>query len=431
MNIISTIANAFEAKPPSSSFLLAMSGGIDSCTLFDIMLKLDVNFAVAHAQFGLRGEESQKDEEFVRSLCLKNDIPYYTAKFDVPKHMEEHGYSLQMSARELRYQWFYNILNEKSIDFIITAHHLNDSMETFFINLLRGAGLRGLTGIKQIDQIFRPMLSVSLVEIESYAHENQILWREDESNAEDKYIRNKIRHHIIPNLQKVNPHFDARFLESIHHLNNDLNLIDDTIESLKKKLFTPKENCISISISGLTKLKNPSYFFYLFSPYGFNHPKEIRKLMYGNESAELRSNQYRLIKNRKELLLQEIAEKSLDIFKIYDLNDIDFPIILRFKKTLTRPKLKTSVLDFQKLKFPLSLRLRKKGDKFHPEGMGGRSKRVSKFFKDLKLSKLEKENTWILCNADEEIIGIPGIRWDERFIAHKHTTIWLQVEKLR
>lgn len=430
MDIKDKIYKEFQLFGIDRKYLLAMSGGIDSSVLFDIMLKLNLKFGVAHAQFGLRGEASEKDEAFVRELCAKHNIPYFTEKFNVPEHMEREGISLQMSARQLRYDWFKTLLNHESYNYLVTAHHLNDSIETFLINLTRGTGLRGLTGINHNENIIRPMRDVELKEIENFADTNHIIWREDATNAEDHYLRNKIRHHIVPALEELHENFNQSFSNSIEYLKQDADLISDYIEDLREKLFNRNKNHFRIEISTLKEKKNARAIFYLFEPYGFKHPKAIEKLLNSQESAEIQSENYRLIKNREELLLLEKSEKYLEKYVFHEINDIEKPIRLRFKKTLTQPACLLDVLDFQKIKFPISLRIRENGDKFHPCGMGGKSKKVSKFFKDLKLSKIEKENTWILYNADDEIIGIPGLRWDERFIATKETNIWLQVEKL-
>jgi len=430
MSIISEINSEFETHGSNSSFLLALSGGLDSTVLFHIMLKLDLDFSVAHANFGLRGKDSDEDEEFVKSLCRKFSIRCYTNNFNVLAHMSAHSSSLQMSARNLRYDWFYELIRKEKTDFIVTAHHLNDSMETFFINLIRGTGIKGLTGIDHQANVLRPTQSIPLDKIRGFAEQNSIIWREDVTNAEDRYLRNKIRHHVVPEIEKISSEFHDRFLDSISLLKKDAELIDDLVEDVRSRLFKKEKDFITISIASLEKIHSPNLIYHLFKPFGFLHPYEIEKLMAGRESAEITSEKYRLIKNRLILILKEIKKPSEVHYQILNLSDIHYPISLRFKKTLTEPSEISHFLDFAKIKFPLSLRVRKNGDKFYPGGMGGQSKKVSKFFKDLKLSKIEKENTWLLCDANDEIIGIPGLRWDDRFIATKDTKIWLQIEKL-
>ncbi len=430
MDIKDKIYREFESFGVDKKYLLAMSGGIDSRVLFDIMLKLKLKFGVAHAQFGLRGPASKEDENFVRKLCATYDIPYLTEQFNVPEHMEREGISLQMSARQLRYAWFKILLDQELFDYIVTAHHLNDSIETFIINLSRGTGLRGLTGIDHNEHIIRPMRDVGLKEIEKFADTNQINWREDATNAEDDYLRNKIRHHVVPALEDLDVNFNQSFSTSLKHLKQDAELISDYIQELRNRLFIQEQDYFKIDLSLLKEKKYINALFYLFEPYGFRHPKSIEKLLNSQESAEIQSKNYRLIKNRGQLLLHANSEKSLEKYVFHEITDIENPIRLRFKKRLTQPRDFSRHLDFEKIKFPISLRIRENGDKFRPNGMGGQSKKVSKFFKDLKLSKIEKENTWILCDADDRIIGIPGLRWDESFIADKETNIWLQVEKL-
>lgn len=411
-------------------YLLAMSGGLDSSVLFYLMKNLKLNFAVAHANFGLREKESDDDMSFVKSLCEIHSIPFYWEKFDVPSYMDKHKVSLQMAARDLRYHWFYELMDEYHFDYLVTAHHFNDTMETFFINLLRGTGLKGLTGITHHNKVVRPMQNVHLNEIQHYAIENDIKWREDATNFEDYYLRNKIRHHIIPNLSEIDQEFELCFQKSIQNLKSDSELLTQFIQKTKHQLFQIQDDFVKISIRDLQEYESSTLIYHLFSHYGFKNVTEIEKLMKGNESAEIQSEDYRLIKDRDFLLLQKKKRKPLNVKRIDNLSEIHEPIHLRFKKTLTPPEDISKALDYTKLKFPLSLRIRQTGDRFHPSGMKGKSKKISKFFKDLKLSKIEKENLYILCDANNEIIGIPGLRWDERFIANKDTNTWLIIEKL-
>lgn len=411
-------------------YLLAISGGLDSRVLFSLMKDLNLNFSTAHAQFGLRGADSHGDEKFVRDLSENSSIVYYTKKLNVEEYMYRHKVSLQMAARDLRYDWFFELKKEHQFDYIVTAHHLHDSVESFFINILRGTGIKGLTGIDHRQKVIRPLQRISIPEIKKFADENKLTWREDSTNADDNYLRNKIRHHLIPQFKSIDEDFEDGFLKSIDILRSEVDLINKMIKNAKNQIFIKENNHYKISIQILKDYDNLSLIHKLLSPYGFHHPLSIQKLMNGQESAEIKSENYRLIKHREFLLLHKILNDKPIKIEIHNLGEIQEPIHLRFKKTLTEPSDISGVLDFSKIIFPLSLRIRKSGDRFQPHGMKGKSKKISKFFKDLKLSKIEKENLYILCNADGEIIGIPGLRWDERFTANKDTNKWLLIEKL-
>lgn len=423
-----SVKTKFNAFPHHTRFLLAMSGGIDSCVLFELMKSQKINFAVAHANFGLRGKASDEDEVFVRHICSENDIPFFTKKLDVYTFKESHNDSTQSAARKLRYTWFQELMQEENFDVLVTAHHLDDAIETFFINLLRGTGLRGLTGISE-NQIFRPLLEVPKAEIHHYAKKNHILWREDASNATDDYLRNKIRHKLIPEIHQIEPEFHERFAKTFDFLQNDVEILSKYVENLKSKLFHAKQHTIEISIQELEKL-NLNEIFYLFETYGFTSPNEIVKLFNAQESAEIQSKSHRLIKNRGVLLLYARKIQNKRNYLIEDLQAFDSPVSIKFRVHKENPKSNLTLLDYDKIKFPLSLRLSKIGDVFCPKGMNGKSKKVSKYFKDEKFSKIQKENTWLLTDAKDEILCILGHRLDERFLPTKQTKKWLEIELL-
>lgn len=429
MQIEKSVENSFYEKGMNKKYLLAMSGGIDSTVLFDMMQHLGLNFAVAHVNYGLRGEASDLDERWVYKLCQLNNVKCYTKKIDVAEYKLHHNESTQSAARILRYEWFLALRETLGYDYLISAHHLDDSIETFFINLLRGTGLRGLTGIENNDTILRPLLTVSKQDILSYAKAKNLEWREDESNAEDVYLRNKIRNNIIPAFKRLNPNFNANFLKTLDFLKDDVMILEEYVCQIKSNIFIKKDRWYEVDIQSLKLLNSDSLIFYLFESYGFKFPKEIMKLMDGKESAEIVSNTHRLIKNREKLILIKNLEKVGNNFKINDLKEIFYPIHIKFHIKKEKPKDNSTLLDFNKVKFPLSLRLRQSGDMFYPKGMNGKSKKISKFFKDLKLSKIEKENTWLLCDADDQIIWVVGKRFDERFLQTKETTKWLEIEK--
>ena len=326
MQIEKSVENSFYEKGMNKKYLLAMSGGIDSTVLFDMMQHLGLNFAVAHVNYGLRGEASDLDERWVYKLCQLNNVKCYTKKIDVAEYKLHHNESTQSAARILRYEWFLALRETLGYDYLISAHHLDDSIETFFINLLRGTGLRGLTGIENNDTILRPLLTVSKQDILSYAKAKNLEWREDESNAEDVYLRNKIRNNIIPAFKRLNPNFNANFLKTLDFLKDDVMILEEYVCQIKSNIFIKKDRWYEVDIQSLKLLNSDSLIFYLLESYGFKFPKEIMKLMDGKESAEIVSNTHRLIKNREKLILIKNLEKVGNNFKINDLKETDITL---------------------------------------------------------------------------------------------------------
>jgi tRNA(Ile)-lysidine synthase len=409
--------------------LVAVSGGVDSMVLCDLFLKSGIQFSVAHCNFQLRGTDSDVDEEFVRNYCLKNQIEFHSKKFNVKEYKQSGNFSTQMAARDMRYAWLRKLISQHGFDYLATAHHLNDSLETFLINLSRGTGIDGLKGIQlKQNEIIRPLYDFTKNEILNYARENQITWREDVSNAQNDYIRNKIRNQIVPVLNEIHPGFLRNFEKSTGFLAEMQNLVEKTVEEKRNQLFVFQENDIIISIETL-KNSEPlhSWLFYLFSPFGFKHPNEIEKLMNAKENGEIRSKTHRLIKNRNELLLAGIhlIEPSTEFMMEEDVI-LEKPLSLKFSKSKERDLNAAETLDYDKIKFPVRLRKKKTGDVFFPFGMNG-SKKLSKFFKDEKYSKPEKENTWLMVDDEGKILYVVGKRIDNRFRITEHTHKFLNI----
>lgn len=409
--------------------LIAVSGGIDSMVLCDLCLKSNLQFSIAHCNFQLREQASELDQKFIEDFCSQNKIELFVKRFDVDLYKINKNISTQMAARELRYDWFDELLKQNSFDYLLTAHHLNDSLETFIINLTRGTGIGGLLGIKEVNQnIIRPLLPFSKMQIRKYAIHNKLKWRVDQSNASLNYIRNKVRHQITPVLEELHPNFLSNFNTSIENLNGDWLLIENHIKSIKKDLFVEKNNKVEISIEKLKKL-NPqdNYLFHLFNPYGFSYPYELKKLIYSNKNGEIKSKKFRLIKNRSQLILIKINEfqiKDEIILKIPEI--IEKPLYLKVSVSKERDFDADESFDFDKLSLPLRLRKMKTGDLFYPIGMKG-SKKLSKYFKDEKYSKLDKENAWILVDAKDNILSVLGKRMDERFKVTSNTHKFLNI----
>lgn len=409
--------------------LIALSGGIDSMILCDLFLKSSLDFSIAHCNFQLRGEESDEDEKFIRNYCIKNQIEFFSKKFNVKEYKQSGNYSTQMAARDLRYVWFRLLMKENNFDYLATAHHLNDSLETFLINLSRGTGINGLTGIQsQQNEIIRPLYNVSKNSILEYAEKNKINWREDASNATNDYVRNKIRHQIVPVLNEIHPEFIKNFHHTIQLLNEDNQLIKNHIQDLSTEIFQKKNDDYFISIQRLNQLQPlPSYLFHLFSSFGFIFPAEIQKLMNSKEGSEIQSNEYRLIKNREELILsKKTSIAPSEEFILEEDVFLEKPLSLRISKSNEGDLSAAETLDYNKISFPLRLRKAKIDDIFFPVGMKG-SKKMSKFFKDEKLSKLEKENNWLLADNEDRIVYVVGHRIDDRFKITEHTHKFLNI----
>jgi tRNA(Ile)-lysidine synthase len=409
-------------------YLLAISGGVDSMVLLELFRQTSTRFQVAHCNFQLRGEDSDGDEELVRNYCGKYTIPFHTLRFDVEAYRKTGNYSLEMACRNLRYQWFEEIQIQNHLDFLVTAHHLDDNIETFLINLSRGTGLKGLVGMR-IDngKIIRPLLKFTKVDLIDYAEMNDLDWREDYTNASDDFTRNKIRHHITPVLKELHPKFDQNFLESLNLLNDNALIVENKIKEVKTHLFSG-ENPIKIDLIEFKKLQPLSTFIhYLFEEYGFTSSKEVIKFLDSITGSEIKSSSHRLIKDRKNLLLipiEEVVENELTIFDDFiKINSVN----LKFEKSINQDENATEIVDFTKISFPLKLRRVKEGDFFHPIGMKGQKKLLSKFMKDLKLSKIEKENVWLLCDQNDQIIWVVNYRLDERFKTTKSSKNFLNI----
>lgn len=417
-----------------SKILIALSGGIDSVVLTHLMKQLDYNCTIAHCNFQLREKESDLDESFVLDLGKKINTSVETIRFDTEKHAEENKVSIQMAARDLRYDWFQSLTKKNELDYILTAHQKDDVLETFLINFTRGTGLDGLTGIPDInDNIIRPLLIFDRSDIEKYAEDNNITWREDKSNSSTKYFRNKIRHNIVPILKELNPNFLKSFDNTLLNLKESQTLVQNRIHHLKNHVVSyENDGTIKISIAKILELKNPKAHLYeLLKPYGFSSWKDIMKLLKAQTGKQTLSKTHRLLKNRDCLILSTFStEKTQEIQINENMRSIDTPVSLSFEevKNFTPSNDKTGFIDKNLLKYPLSVRKWKKGDYFYPIGMHGK-KKLSKYFKDEKMSLLEKEQTWLLC-SNNEIVWVIGKRLDNRYKATEKTPAILKVEIL-
>ncbi|HJS00447.1 MAG TPA: tRNA lysidine(34) synthetase TilS [Flavobacterium sp.] len=404
----------------NSKLLLATSGGLDSMVMVHLLHELNYSIALAHCNFQLRGVESFGDQNFVQEYAEANVIPVFVTQFDTEAFANDFKLSTQIAARELRYNWFYELLETKNYDYILTAHHADDAIETFIINLSRGTGLEGLVGIPaQNDKIIRPLLSFSREEIMEYARENAIQWREDSSNASDKYLRNKIRHHLVPMLKELNPQFLEAFQKTQSYLSESQELVEDATIMVYQQVAKEEGEAIVYDLNQLLRLPNyKSYLYQWLKEFGFTAWDDIYDLVGSQSGKQVFSAEYRLLKDREVLILSPISfGETEEVYLIEkDVREVNIPLNLSLSQVDAISIVSNWVIfvDEDKLIFPLQLKRWASGDSFQPFGMNGKTKKLSKFFKDEKLSLLEKENCWVLWSGDQ-IVWVVGLRQDERF----------------
>ena len=417
--------NRYNLLAEGEKVVLALSGGIDSMVLADLLLKSKVEFVAAHCNFHLRGEESDGDEMFVREFARKNGIQCFAKHFETEKYAVKNGISVEMAARELRYAWFEELRQQLGYEKISVAHHADDQAETFFINLLRGAGLRGLKGmLPQNGVIIRPLLWASREQIRQYAVENQIVWREDHTNAESVYLRNKIRNQLLPVFDELQPEARQGLYKSLEHLASENELYRELLnEKLSQIVEQEGETQSFPTLNSKPSTLNFQLLFEWLRNYGFNPDQcrfifEAMKIGVGNRYY---SPTHCLVIGRNELQLSEIKNVDEQEIKIEVGEDsLDEPIPLRFscfEKTddfVIDKSRKVAQLDFDKLKFPLALRHWRHGDRFHPLGMKG-SKLLSDFFVGQKFTERQKSSVLLLTSSDGDIVWVVGWRIDDRF----------------
>jgi tRNA(Ile)-lysidine synthase len=405
----------------SQRVLVAVSGGVDSMVLVDMLREFSNAVAVAHCNFQLRGQDSAQDEQLVKSYCKRHQLTCHIKRFDtkLPKQ------STQMAARTLRYNWFEELCLSNNYDVILTAHHADDNIETLLINIIRGTGIEGLTGIpEQNGRILRPLLPFYKSEIIAYAQTHQFPWREDRSNQSGEYQRNAIRHHVIPELVKLHPKALENTTKTIDFTKEAAKVIQQQTEELKKQLFLKEKETIRISISSVKALQPFSFWIHqLFTPYGFDL-REVIKLLSAQKGKCIHSTDHTLEVGRNELLLYKSIEQKKEMeFEVYE-HGIHEPIELLFSRDQQHEQ-SSLTLDATVISFPMKLRKWNRGDHFYPIGMSG-SKKVSKYFKDEKYTATEKAAQWLLCSGND-IVWIVGKRADRRFVPTETTIDFLNI----
>jgi tRNA(Ile)-lysidine synthase len=412
--------------------LLAISGGVDSVVMCDLFAKAGYDFGIAHCNFSLRSNESDGDELFVKVLAEKYKVPFFTTRFNTTEYASEKGISKQMAARDLRYNWFEEIRTKNDYQYIAVAHHKTDNVETILINMLRGTGIAGLHGIlPKNEKLVRPLLFATRDEVESYAGKENSTFRNDSSNDSDKYIRNKLRHQVLPVLREINNNIENTFLQNAHRIKGAEEIYNKAIEGIKNDISIKSEHILEIDIEKL-KLQSslPTLLFELLNPYGFNdlQIKNIITSLSGTSGKQFTSADFKLVKERNSLVINPLKskDKNLDYLitekqniletKAFNLNILQNQYNTSFKIPIQK---NIACFDAELLKFPLHLRRYKQGDYFYPLGMNGK-KLLSDFFIDNKLSQSQKENTWVLT-SDDEIIWILKKRIDNRFKLNEQT----------
>lgn len=407
--------------------LLAVSGGMDSVVMLDLFSKAEFPCAVLHCNFQLRGEEANADEAFVYELTQQYKMRLYTERFNTKAYAEEFKVSIQIAARELRYKWFEQARIEERMDLVATAHHLNDNIETILYNFTKGTGLRGLRGIPaRQGNIIRPLLFATREEIAQYCKENNLRYREDSSNAEDKYTRNKIRHHVIPLLKEINPSLEKTIGEKIEVLNEIEKLYEARQKKVTKQLFLVRGSDVYIPLLKLKKTPHASSILYEYlKDFGFTSSQVDDMLSVIDEPAgkQFITDKARVIKDRRFFILTQLPEQDVTV-KMIEKGDAVVKLgngelkiedcELTRASDIGHPSSDSELIDKSKLEFPLLLRKWKAGDYFYPIGMGMKKKKVKKFLTDLKVPLHEKEKVLVL-ESNQKIVWVVGYRLDERF----------------
>ncbi len=424
--------------PPGTPTLAAVSGGIDSVVMVDILDRLDHPITLAHCNFQLRGTESDKDERFVHEIAQARGLPVFIEQFDTRKYARSHQLSIQEAARTLRYEWFQKLAEKEGLEMIAVAHHRDDAIETFFINLVRGTGISGLSGLREKeDRIVKPLLTLSKETIKSYAKDRGLSFREDTSNLSRNYLRNAIRQDVLPALDTVDDRFRANMQRALKNLGMARKVLDEKLEEEKREAIEHKgAETFTIELRVLKQKASPGfYLFEWLSPLGFD-PKVIEQLSENLDAAPGRiyhSPTHRLIGDREKLLVEPHPTGQPEPIWIHSsTSSLNTPLSLSFKSLekpaqyIPDPNNNVAELDQDLLTFPLKLRPWEKGDHFRPLGMDKGSKKVSDLLVDEKIPLPEKERTWVL-ESDGAIAWVIGIRIADPFKVRKGTKRILRI----
>lgn len=405
--------------------LLGVSGGIDSVVMCHLFKQSGYKFGIAHCNFSLRGEESDGDAVFVKQLAEELDCPYYEKIINTGLHSKRRKQSIQVVARDLRYEWFEKLRQEEKYDRVATAHHLNDSVETVFYNMTKGCGIRGLHGIlPKRDRIIRPLLFTYKNDILAFAQANGIAYRNDSSNELDKYSRNKIRNQVLPILKEINPSVDKTLAGNIQRFQEVESIYDWSIKYWKSRLFKSARGGYQVDTTKFDKVPSIKTILYeILKQFEFNADQVAQMLNVQESGRQFYSPTYRLLVDRElwyitELEQPEYVELMVDEFTEWvDLPDggrIHFKILESRDDIHFGNNTHQGFFDEKKLNFPLRLRKWQRGDIFKPFGMEGHTKKLSDFFTERKMNSFDKENIWLM-ESENKIAWIVGLRSDNHF----------------
>lgn len=416
-----------------SRLLIAVSGGMDSVVLCELCHQAGYRFEIAHCNFQLRGEESLRDEKFVRLLAEKYQVKIWVTHFDTTEYAVSHKLSIQEAARELRYAWFNELLEEHGLSFLLTAHHLDDSIETSLMNFFKGTGIAGLRGIlPRQGKIIRPLLFAGKQELQDYALHHSLQWVEDSSNESDKYTRNYFRHQVIPLIQKIYPGVEKNLAQNLTRFRDTELLYQQSVDWYKKKLLTVKENEIHIPVLKLQQVTPFTTVLYeIIREFGFSSAQtnEVATLLESGSGRYVQSLTHRIIRNRAWLIIVPVKTAEASLVPIEKTGKYYFSEgSLELSSHLgSQPETDKYIacLDAASIHFPLILRPWKTGDYFYPLGMT-KKKKLARFFIDQKLSTTGKENTWVL-EMDKKIVWVVGQRIDNRFKLKESTKDILRI----
>ena len=406
-----------------SRLLLAVSGGIDSMVMAWLIREAGIEHSVAHCNFSLRGEESDADEEFVNTWARSHNIPFYSTRFDTLAYAGSHRISVQMAARELRYDWFRSLIQKEGFDSVAVAHNLNDNAETFLINMMRGTGLSGLTGMRpHTGDVIRPLLFATRAEIAAFAAEYGIGYREDSSNRQVKYTRNRIRHMVIPEMEKVNPGAVNAITDTMRHLASSSAILETYISGLSSELFRSIDDTTEADIKSLIALTpQEPHIFELFRPYGISPRQtgEVISLLHSDTGRSLYTATHRLLNDRGRIIITPRRDETPDDYSFGSIDEMrisglfsDISIEERSDEPLPVIPL-TAAIDLDRVTFPVTVRHWEPGDRFMPLGMK-QMKKISDFLIDMKIPVSEKEKVLLLLSGDE-IMWVMGYRIDDRY----------------
>lgn len=413
-----------------NKIVVAVSGGVDSMVMLDLCRQANLNILVAHCNFKLRGTASDLDEHLVKSYCATHHVPCFSKSFDTKKESENHKISIQMVARELRYQFFNELVQQHGAVKIMTAHHADDAIETFFIHLLRGSGAKGLGGIPAENaQVIRPLIMVSKQEILGYAKQHHVPYRNDSSNDTDDYLRNKIRHHLIPALQQINTGFSQQILKCMGHLRDEHRLLEAFIKSAEY-MTERQPGIFYISLQKIFSSDIPqALLFKIIADFGFNESQcmQLAQTNQPRTGAMLLSASHRLLVDRSHLIIaprQGHSIKQVNIEQSWNadvwLKQTGLTVFLPDAKQNQEMPSHAVTIDYKKLVFPLLWRGIKPGDRMIPAGMH-QQKKISDILINKKVNRFDKETACVLVNADGQIIWLADYCLSEAFKATSQT----------